>query len=127
MAETGPLDQADLALLEATLLPTLERHHLRLLAHCLRSLQQIAGRREGSMPSRSSLRSWLAHTPSLASEPEFRQVLLEQLESGARQLEQLAIDRRRDPLALELGDLIDAAEAAARSRLSLTDPPPPPG
>jgi len=33
---SGPLSRADAEQIEATLLPNLDRHHLRLLAHCLR-------------------------------------------------------------------------------------------
>jgi hypothetical protein len=41
------LDPQELNLLDSTLLPSLERHHLRLLAHGLRTLQAAAGRRQG--------------------------------------------------------------------------------
>ena len=49
----GPLSRADAEQIEATLLPNLDRHHLRLLAHCLRSFQVIANPRLTS-PSISS-------------------------------------------------------------------------
>ena len=40
------LSEADLSELESTLLPAFERHHLRLLAHSLRCLQQAAAQGE---------------------------------------------------------------------------------
>ena len=43
------LSEQDLGELESTLLPALERHHLRLLAHSLRCLQQAAEGR-GRLP-----------------------------------------------------------------------------
>lgn len=125
--ETGPLDASDLAALEATLLPSLERHHLRLLAHCLRTFQQVAGSRTGPLPSRSALATWSARHSSLAPDPEFQQVFLTQLERGAGQLQELAAQRGCELLALEIHDLIAWAEAEARARLSLTSQAPPPG
>ena len=57
------LSQAELAELEASLLPALERHHLRLLAHSLRSLQAAAGRRSGPLPERAVLLAWALAQP----------------------------------------------------------------
>jgi hypothetical protein len=56
---SGPLTTEEVRQLDSTLLPALERHHLRLLAHGLRSLQAAAGRRQGPCPDPDSLRRWL--------------------------------------------------------------------
>lgn len=127
---TGPLTPAELAQLEATLLPALERHHLRLLAHCLRTLQQIAGRRGGPLPDAVALRAWISGQPPLEGDRSFQQAFLAQLQAAALQLETLAAALGVEPLALELPDLISKAEAQARRRLDLTPPgaaAPPPG
>jgi hypothetical protein len=126
-AGTGPLGSADLAALESTLLPSLERHHLRLLAHCLRTLQQVAGGRCGPVPPRDALAAWISGQPSLAGDDGFQAAFLQQLETGALQLEALATGCGCDPHALELGDLITWAEAEARGRLDLPLKPSPPG
>ena len=106
----GPLSAAELAELEATLLPALERHHLRLLAHSLRSLQAIAAHQPaGALPDHDAMRAWASQQPALADSPCFQAVLVEQLEAAGRQLQQLATSLGRSPLALELGDLIAAA------------------
>ena len=106
----SPLSAAELAELEATLLPALERHHLRLLAHSLRSLQAIAAHQPaGALPGRDAMRAWASQQPALADAPCFQAVLVEQLEAAGRQLQQLATTLNRAPLALELGDLIAAA------------------
>ena len=106
----GPLSAAELAELEATLLPALERHHLRLLAHSLRSLQAIAAHQPaGALPDHDVMRAWASQQPALADAPCFQAVLVEQLEAAGRQLQQLATTLGRSPLALELGDLIAAA------------------
>ena len=106
----GPLSAAELAELEATLLPALERHHLRLLAHSLRSLQAIAAHQPaGALPDHDAMRAWASQQPALADAPCFQAVLVEQLEAAGRQLQQLATSLGRSPLALELGDLIASA------------------
>ena len=106
----SPLSAAELAELEATLLPTLERHHLRLLAHSLRSLQAVATHQPaGALPGHDAICAWASQQPALADAPCFQAVLVEQLEAAGRQLQQLATTLDRAPLALELGDLIAAA------------------
>ena len=81
----GPLSQVDAEQIEATLLPNLDRHHLRLLAHCLRNFQVIANpRRSGPLPDRDSLEQWLLEQPQLVDEPQFRDLLLHQFFSGSR-------------------------------------------
>ena len=106
----GPLSAAELAELEATLLHALERHHLRLLAHSLRSLQAMAAHQPaGALPGHDAMRAWASQQPALADSPCFQAVLVEQLEAAGRQLQQLATSLGRSPLALELGDLIASA------------------
>ena len=106
----SPLSAAELAELEATLLPALERHHLRLLAHSLRSLQAIAAHQPaGALPGHDAICAWASQQPALTDAPCFQAVLVEQLEAAGRQLQQLATTLNRAPLALELGDLIAAA------------------
>lgn len=107
----SPLAPAELAELEATPLPALERHHLRLLAHSLRSLQAIAAHQPaGALPDHDAMRAWASQQPALAEDPCFQAVLVEQLEAAGRQLQQLAVSLGRAPLALELGDLIAACD-----------------
>ncbi len=124
MAADGPLSPAELAELESTLLPALERHHLRLLAHGLRTLQAIAaadGAQPDSdeLPDRSAIRSWAADQPPIAQDRAFIEILSSQLESAARQLEQLAADLGRPPLSLELKDLIAWARNQANQRIAI--------
>ncbi|MCT0226761.1 hypothetical protein KQ300_00900 [Synechococcus sp. CS-1331] len=102
----------------------MERHHLRLLAHGLRTLQAIAaadGTQHGSdeLPDRSAIRSWAADQPPIAQDRAFIEVLSSQLESAGRQLEQLAAELGRPPLSLELRDLIAWARNQANQRIAI--------
>jgi hypothetical protein len=123
--EPGPLAASDLARLDSTLLPALERHHLRLLAHCLRTFQQIAGRRSGPLPPSSALDHWLDGQLAIAADPGFRQAFRRQLDGAGLQLARLAAGLGRDPLALDLEDLIGWAEAEARERIRAAPHRPP--
>jgi hypothetical protein len=113
------IEASELAELESTLLPALERHHLRLLAHGLRTFQAVAGRRLGPLPACDALAAWASGQSQLASDPGFAATFLQQLAGLGDQLELIADGRGCDPLALELADLITWAEHQAQERLEL--------
>ncbi len=123
------LSPAELQQLEATLLPALERHHLRLLAHGLRTLQTIAGHRSGSVPSADAMAAWAAREPLIQSDPGFAEAFLQQMQSVCHQLETIAADGGRQPLELDLGDLVLWARQQADRRISAREAAsgPPPG
>jgi hypothetical protein len=123
------LSPDELQELEATLLPTLERHHLRLLAHGLRTLQAIAGQRAGGLPPEGAVAAWAATQPVIAADAGFAEAFLHQMGHVATQLAAIATASGREPLALDLADLVHWAtrEADRRVRLPATPPVPPPG
>ena len=115
----GPLDRQQIERIEATLLPVVDRHLLRLQAHCLVTFQQIAmPTRQGPLPSRDRWQDWCDHQPQLADDTEFSEQLMMQFTVIAGQLEELAGKLNRTPLELELGDLIQHAETNSRDRLA---------
>lgn len=117
MAE--PLTREMVERIDATLLPTLDRHHLRLLAHCLGSFQQMAtAGASRAIPSRDQQEQWCLKHPLLRDDPQFGTLLLNQFEAAAYQLETLAERLNLAPLDLTLDHLIDEAVASAHRRLS---------
>lgn len=111
------IEAAELAELEATLLSTLERHHLRLLAHGLRTLQAAAGGRQGPLPNAETVAAWADSQPPLQSDPAFRATFLNQLTTLSRQLEAIAAEASLSPLALDLPQLIAWAQRQNQARL----------
>lgn len=107
----------ELAGLEATLLPALERHHLRLLAHGLRTLQQIAGRRQVEPPSGEAIRRWVLEQDATAGDQPFAEAFSAQMLNVADQLRAIAGPSRM-PLDLELDDLKRWARQQADCRLT---------
>ena len=89
--QKSPLTRAMVEEIDATLLPTLERHHLRLLAHCLASFQEMkAPETTGPVPSLDQQRSWCQGQPQLRDDPQFGELLLQQFQGAAKHLETLA-------------------------------------
>jgi hypothetical protein len=126
------ISEAELRELESTLLPALERHHLRLLAHGLRTLQEVAAAGEMAaapgLPDRAALQHWAAAQPAIACDPAFGNAFIDQLLGVGVQLERIAAGSGRGPLELELSDLIHWARGQADRRLSAASgASPPPG
>jgi hypothetical protein len=110
------LSEADLSELESTLLPAFERHHLRLLAHSLRCLQQAAAQGE-DLPEGARLSAWAEQQPNLAVDPTFIPVLVEQLGKASAQLASIGNDLGKPALQLEIADLVRWGQRQADARL----------
>ena len=109
------IDRATIERIDSTLLPQLDRHHLRVLSHCLDSFQTMAApETTGAIPEENQRRLWCQQQPVVADDPAFLDTLLLQLNAAAAQLDQLARELGKPPLALTLDDLIGAAEARCR-------------
>ncbi|MGB5136243.1 MAG: hypothetical protein WBN89_13820 [Prochlorococcaceae cyanobacterium] len=113
----GPLTAAEVEALDSTLLPALERHHLRLLAHALRSLQLAAGRQHGPLPDARSLSLWALQHPAVAAAPDFAHAFVAQLQKLGEEIDAIARDRGREPLVLTLTELADWARIQADRRI----------
>ena len=104
---SSPLSASEIEMIEDTKLSVLERHHLRVLAHCLACFKDMAnGLNEGSLPNKENRLKWCLAQPSLATDQSFIPVLLDQFTGAARQLETVANELGISPLELTLRDLI---------------------
>jgi hypothetical protein len=117
---TGPLSEAEVMLLDGTLLPALERHHLRLLAHALRTLQQVRqsqGGHDGGLPQPAAIEQWLLQQPGVAGDAGFARHLAWQLHHAGQQLVHVAAAEGLEPLALDLEQLTAWAQHQADERV----------
>ena len=106
----SPLSLEELELIDSTALPNLERHHLRLLAHCLNCFKRMSnGALKGPFPTHQERLQRCLRQPSLQEEIPFIYTLLDQLASASSQLEELATQVDLTPLELTLDDLIQAS------------------
>tara|TARA_Y100001968_G_scaffold272536_1_gene264801 strand:+ start:1152 stop:1523 length:372 start_codon:yes stop_codon:yes gene_type:complete len=98
LEEIKRIDQLDLS--------SLERHHLRLIAHCLGVFKDMesAGR---ALPTESDQFNWCKNNPALKNDPEFIELLIDQFRVVAQVLEKIASNDQVSPLDLTLDDLIN--------------------
>ena len=110
-AENSPLSKEDINLIGSTNLSVNEKHHLRMLLHCLKCFKSmIKDNEESLIPEKEVWLEWCLKNPIMLKDDEFVQVLFEQFSGAAIQLERLAHDLKVAPLDLTLRDLIDAYE-----------------
>ncbi len=101
------LSRKDFEKIENTELPLVERHYLKILAHCLACFKNMKKEMvSGSFPDESIRFQWCFNQPSLKNEPDFINVLLKQFSVAATQLETFAGNCGLTPLELTVDDLI---------------------
>jgi hypothetical protein len=120
------LTPEDLDLLEASLLPALERHYLRLLAHGLRTLQAIAASTADPQraPDRAQMEAWAASQAPMADDPDFQEAFLDQLVRLMGPLGEIASRGRQPLLTLQMSQLVAWVKEQADARLSSPGQPP---
>ena len=109
--ENSPLSKEDISLIALTNLSVSEKHHLRMLAHCLQCFKSMGKKRPGGLiPLKEEWLEWCLKNPIMLKDDEFVQVMFEQFSGAAIQLERLSNDLKVAPLDLTLRNLIDAYE-----------------
>ena len=110
-SDPSPLSQAEIQKIDRTNLSVLQKHHIRLLAHCLESFKVMKGDspKENILPDYQQQRAWCLKNPKLSKDKEFMDILLNQFAAAAVHLDQVAIAYEISPLELTLDDLIDDA------------------
>ena len=107
--EDSPLSKEDVLLIGSTNLSVSEKHHLRMLLHCLKCFKSMSkGNETRLIPGKEVWIEWCLKNPKMVDDDEFVQVLFEQFSGAAIQLERLSDALNVAPLDLTLKDLIDA-------------------
>ena len=108
----SPLSKEDIALIALTNLSVSEKHHLRMLAHCLQCFKSMREENPtGLLPVKEEWLEWCLKNPIMLKDDEFVQIMFEQFSGAAIQLERLSDELKVAPLDLTLRNLIDAYEA----------------
>ena len=108
-----PLRYEDIALIESTNLSHIDKHYLRLLAHCLNSFKSMVGEASfGDIPSREMQIKWFKRLKPFQGDDSFLQVFLDQLDVAAKQLEKLAEKYSISPLELTIEHLVGSANVS---------------
>ena len=107
----SPLSTEDINLIALTNLSVSEKHHLRMLAHCLQCFKSMSQNKpKGCLPRKEDWLEWCLKNPAMQKDDEFVQIMFEQFSGAAIQLERLSNDLKIPPLDLTLKNLIDAYE-----------------
>ena len=111
-SENSPLSKDDINLIALTDLSVSEKHHLRMLAHCLECFKSMSKKNpKGLIPLKEVWLEWCLKNPVMVKDDEFVQVMFEQFSGAAIQLERLSNDLKVAPLDLTLRNLIDAYQS----------------
>tara|TARA_Y100001968_G_scaffold326141_1_gene368665 strand:- start:896 stop:1261 length:366 start_codon:yes stop_codon:yes gene_type:complete len=109
ISSNSPITLEELYKIEQTKLPPMERHHLRLLAHCLSCFKTMVNQQSvGPLPNQKDRLKWCLNQRNIGSDKEFAEVLDAQFAAAAIQLEKIALIQGVTPLELTLQDLIKA-------------------
>ena len=108
-SKNSPLSKEDINLIALTNLSVSEKHHLRMLAHCLQCFKSMSKKNPGGLiPMKEEWLDWCLKNPLMVTDDEFVQVIFEQFSGAAIQLEKLSVIFQVAPLELTLKDLISA-------------------
>ena len=111
-APNSPLSNEDVNTIAMTNLSIREKHHLRMLAHCLQCFKSMRkNNSKGFIPLKEEWLEWCLKNPIMMKDDEFVQVMFEQFSGAAVQLEKLSCELKVAPLDLTLRNLIDAYQA----------------
>ena len=108
----SPLSLKEIKRIEELNLSILERHHLRLLAHCLFSFKAMDGRAalgKSALPSEQEQLQWCLNNPNLDNDQEFIDLLIQQFSIASCESENIAENLSKAPMDLTLDDLIKDA------------------
>ena len=101
----------DLESIEDTGLSNLDKHYIRLMAHCLECFKAMsAGSATGPLPNPFVRQEWLLSQGEDLIDESFSKILLEQFVSAANQLEKIADYFDISPLELTVDYLIKFVE-----------------
>ena len=87
-------------------LSTLQKLHLKLLAHCLEVFKDISLTAEKEFPNEILLKRWCENEAKKLKDEGFSVLLFEQMNSAAAKLKNYAKKKGKNALDLDLDDLI---------------------
>ena len=87
-------------------LPTMQKHHLRILAHCLQILKILNADNSFECQNKNSLREWCDNQSKKFDDKKFSDLFYEQLESTSKKLSTFSKKIGKNIKDLEIDDLV---------------------
>ena len=87
-------------------LPIMQKHHVRILAHCLQILKSITAGGSSEIYENNSLREWCDNQSKKFDDKKFSDLFYEQLESTAKKLDTFSKRIGKNIKDLKIDDLV---------------------
>ena len=88
-------------------LPLIQKHHVRLLAHCLEIFRNISFVNDGKFPTDKLIKDWCAAEVKKIDDYEFTNLLYEQMNAAAEKLDLHSRKIGKNKLDLQISDLVN--------------------
>ena len=103
---SNPLNMQTIQEIDNLDLPIMQKHHLRILAHCLKILKVLNADNSFEYPNKNSLREWCDNQSKKFDDKKFSDLFYEQLESTSKKLSIFSKKIGKSIKDLEIDDLI---------------------
>ncbi len=88
-------------------LPLIQKHHVRLLTHCLEIFKNIAEVNNGEFLNDQLIKEWCKSEAKKINDGEFTQLLFDQMKAAAKKLEFHSEKISKNILDLDLSDIVN--------------------
>ena len=103
---SNPLNKETIQEIDNLDLPTMQKHHLRILAHCLQILKIINVDNSFKYQNKNLLREWCDSQSKKFDDKKFSDLFYEQLESTSKKLSNFSKKIGKNIEDLEIDDLV---------------------
>ena len=83
---SNPLNMKDIQEIENLDIPIIQKHHIRILAHCLQILKSVTADNSSKLSHENPLRAWCDDQSKQFDDENFSDLFYEQLESTEKKL-----------------------------------------
>ena len=107
---SNPLSDAMVKNIEQLNLPIIQKHHIRLLAHCLEIFKEISKDEVSFFEENECLREWCEKQSEKFNDQNFNTLFYEQMSSAAKKLNYFSKSIEKNYRELDLEDLTTLVE-----------------
>jgi len=102
----NPLNIQTIQEIDGLDLPVMQKHHVRILAHCLQIFKIIAADNSSELCDKKPLREWFDNQSKKFEDKKFSELFYEQLESTSKKLNTFSLRIGKNIEDLEIEDLV---------------------
>ena len=107
---SSPLSDEVVKNIDQLNLSIIQKHHIRLLAHCLEIFKEISKEDSSVFEEDELLRKWCEKQSQQFNDKNFNQIFYEQMSSAAKKLNSFSLSLKKKFKDLNLEDLISLVE-----------------